>query len=77
MARHAIFSATLQAALLGGVSNVLAQLIGCYRKNTTLEVDWIPVFQFLIFSIVSTPPNFIWYGYSALLYSHAIPSPQL
>ncbi|KAG6136516.1 hypothetical protein E4U12_001170 [Claviceps purpurea] len=63
MAPNPIFSATLQAALLGAISNILAQLIQLYRNQTTLEVDWIPVFQFLIFSIISTPPNFIWQDY--------------
>ncbi|KAG6066759.1 hypothetical protein E4U32_005406 [Claviceps aff. humidiphila group G2b] len=63
MAPNPIFSATLQAALLGAISNILAQLIQSYRNQTTLEVDWIPVFQFLIFSIISTPPNFIWQDY--------------
>ncbi|KAG6045125.1 hypothetical protein E4U39_002717 [Claviceps sp. Clav50 group G5] len=63
MAPNPIFSATLQAALLGAISNILAQLIQSYRNQTALEVDWIPVFQFLIFSIISTPPNFIWQDY--------------
>ncbi|KHN94265.1 Mpv17/PMP22 [Metarhizium album ARSEF 1941] len=29
-------------------------------SQTATEVDWIPVFQFLMFSVVSTPPNFLW-----------------
>lgn len=33
MARNPIFSATLQAALLGATSNILAQLIEAYRKQ--------------------------------------------
>ncbi|PHH89372.1 hypothetical protein CDD83_6194 [Cordyceps sp. RAO-2017] len=57
---RAILAATLQAALLGCLSNVLAQLITASRNKTELAVDWIPVFQFLLFSIVSTPPNFLW-----------------
>ncbi|OAQ67035.1 hypothetical protein VFPPC_16105 [Pochonia chlamydosporia 170] len=60
MARHPIFSATLQAALLGATSNILAQLIDAYKTNKPFEVNWIPVFQFLMFSIISTPPNFLW-----------------
>lgn len=23
-------------------------------------IDWVPVFQFILFTIVSTPPNFLW-----------------
>ncbi|OAA46976.1 Mpv17/PMP22 [Metarhizium rileyi] len=60
MSRSPIFSATLQAALLSAISNILAQLIEAYRNKTSAEIDWIPVFQFLMFSIISTPPNFLW-----------------
>ncbi|GJN67568.1 hypothetical protein PLICBS_001595 [Purpureocillium lilacinum] len=60
MARHPIFNATLQAALLGAVSNVLAQLITANRNKTEMAIDWIPVFQFLLYSVVNTPPNFLW-----------------
>ncbi|KAG5943102.1 hypothetical protein E4U60_006923 [Claviceps pazoutovae] len=73
MAPNPIFSATLQAALLGAISNILAQLIQSYRNQTTLEVDWIPVFQFLIFSIISTPPNFIWQDYLESTFPARIP----
>ncbi|KAI9163264.1 hypothetical protein HJFPF1_04866 [Paramyrothecium foliicola] len=24
------------------------------------EIDWIPVFQFLLFAVLNTPPNFLW-----------------
>jgi len=30
--------------------------------QTEMAIDWIPVFQFLLYSVVNTPPNFLWYG---------------
>jgi hypothetical protein len=30
------------------------------RHQKPLALDWIPVFQFIIFAIVSVPPNFLW-----------------
>ncbi len=43
MARHPIFNATLQAALLGAISNVLAQLITANRnKVRTSKVNALP-----------------------------------
>ncbi|KEY68768.1 hypothetical protein S7711_00638 [Stachybotrys chartarum IBT 7711] len=55
-----IAAATLQAALLGAISNILAQAITAYRKDLPLEVDWIPVFQFTLFNLINTPPNVLW-----------------
>jgi hypothetical protein len=55
-----IVAATLQSAFLGAISNVLAQFIAATRHNRNLSIDWIPVFQFLLYAIVNTPPNFLW-----------------
>ncbi|KAG5927030.1 hypothetical protein E4U42_002679 [Claviceps africana] len=76
MARSAIVSATLQAALLGATSNILAQLMACHGRQTTLQVNWIPVFQFLFFSIISTPPNFIWQQYLESAFPARAPAPS-
>ena len=73
-----IVASTLQSALLGALSSVLAQSITAYRaevsrnNNSPLQsqanitqkpiaIDWIPVLQFVLFTIVSTPPNVLWY----------------
>ncbi|KAM5346572.1 hypothetical protein ACJ41O_009577 [Fusarium nematophilum] len=53
-------SATIQSAALGGIANVLAQLITAYRTGAEVTIDWIPVFQFLLFNLIATPPNFMW-----------------
>ncbi|KYK61033.1 uncharacterized protein DCS_02173 [Drechmeria coniospora] len=61
MAPRPIVAATLQAAMLGAISNVLAQFITASRTKTEFSIDWIPVLQFLLFSTVNTPPNFLWF----------------
>ncbi|KAM4065179.1 peroxisomal protein [Hirsutella rhossiliensis] len=79
MTSRALLDATLQQALLGAASNVLAQLITASKNKTELSVDWIPVFQFLLFSIISTPPNFLWQVYLESTYpAHppAAPAPH-
>ncbi|RCI08721.1 hypothetical protein L249_4764 [Ophiocordyceps polyrhachis-furcata BCC 54312] len=58
MTPRPLVTATVQAALLGALSNVLAQLLTA--DESTESIDWIPVLQFLLFNIVSTPPNFLW-----------------
>ncbi|KAI8722056.1 hypothetical protein NCS52_00348600 [Fusarium sp. LHS14.1] len=52
--------AALQNATLGAFANVLAQLITAYRTESDVTIDWIPVFQFLLFNLICTPPNFMW-----------------
>ncbi|KAF4124781.1 Mpv17 / PMP22 family [Geosmithia morbida] len=55
-----IVETTLQAALLSVVSNVAAQYIQSNRQGAGLEIDWVPVFQFVLFAMFSTPPNYLW-----------------
>ncbi|KAM0439794.1 hypothetical protein ACHAPT_000891 [Fusarium lateritium] len=53
-------TAALQNATLGAFANVVAQLITAYRTESEVVIDWVPVFQFLLFNLISTPPNFMW-----------------
>ncbi|KAK2608458.1 hypothetical protein QQS21_003028 [Conoideocrella luteorostrata] len=76
MARNPIFSATLQAAGLGAMSNIIAQLIEAYRKQTAMEIDWIPVFKFLMFGVISTPPNFMWQDFLESTFPARSPQPH-
>ncbi|KAG8671662.1 hypothetical protein FPOAC2_05012 [Fusarium poae] len=55
-----VIMATIQSAALGGIANVLAQVITAYRAGTDVVIDWVPVFQFLLFNVICTPPNFYW-----------------
>ncbi|UKZ55358.1 hypothetical protein TrVGV298_009180 [Trichoderma virens] len=59
MAPSPIIQATLQSSLLAALSNILAQAITAYRNNEAVTIDWVPVFQYVIFTVVSTPPNFL------------------
>ncbi|KAM0561213.1 hypothetical protein ACHAPJ_003718 [Fusarium lateritium] len=55
-----VVMATIQSAALGGIANILAQVITAYRAGTAITIDWVPVFQFLLFNVIATPPNFLW-----------------
>lgn len=55
-----IVTATLQSSLLAAISNLLAQALTAYRTDDKLVIDWIPVFQFVLYAMLSTPPNFLW-----------------
>ena len=61
--------ATIQAAILNVTSSVLAQVFKSYGKSgpgavtastlNPLGLDIVPIIQFLIFCLLSTPPNFL------------------
>ncbi|KAH6854907.1 hypothetical protein B0I37DRAFT_422784 [Chaetomium sp. MPI-CAGE-AT-0009] len=55
-----IVTATIQGAVISAISNILAQAITAHQNNTPLIIDYIPVFQYTLFAILSTPPNFLW-----------------
>ena len=61
--------ATLQAAVLSATSSVIAQLLTSYRDSTFLSssstlnplgLDFKLVIQFFLFTLLNTPPNFLW-----------------
>ncbi|KAH7037433.1 uncharacterized protein B0I36DRAFT_314051 [Microdochium trichocladiopsis] len=52
--------ASRMAAVLAVISNLLAQSIKAYQRGTPLVIDWVPVFQFVVWALVNTPPNFLW-----------------
>lgn len=60
MAPPPIVMATIQSSVLTATSNLLAQAITSYQNETPLIVDWVPVFQFILYAAISTPPNFLW-----------------
>lgn len=59
----ALISQTAQGAALSVISNVLAQVISSYRKNTPFALDISQIIKFVIFSIISNPPNIVWQGF--------------
>ncbi|KAK3693607.1 hypothetical protein B0T22DRAFT_505509 [Podospora appendiculata] len=63
MALSPIVVASLQAAVISAISNILAQGLAARKSSigkAPLEIDWVPVFQFVLFAFISTPPNFLW-----------------
>lgn len=51
---------TLQAAALGGFSNFLAQVLDSYRESKPFNLALTPLLHFIIFQLLSTPPNVLW-----------------
>ncbi|KIW21134.1 hypothetical protein PV08_01714 [Exophiala spinifera] len=55
-----IVSVTVQGALLAAASNAIAQGFTIYRERSLSAFDPSPFFQFVVFSILNTPPNYMW-----------------
>lgn len=72
-----IVNATFQSAVLAATSNLLAQALTAYRHETPLVIDWVPVFQFVLYAVISTPPNFLWQDFleSSFPAYHVSPTP--
>ncbi|KAI1473647.1 hypothetical protein F4774DRAFT_30815 [Daldinia eschscholtzii] len=60
MAFSPIITATIQSAILAAISNLLAQGLTAYQNEVPLIIDWVPVFQFILYSLLNVPPNFLW-----------------
>ncbi|RDW92492.1 hypothetical protein BP5796_01886 [Coleophoma crateriformis] len=58
-----IFSTTLQACVLSAASNLIAQGITAYQNDAPYSVDWTPVVQFVLYTILNSPPNFLWQSF--------------
>lgn len=58
-----VIISTLQAASLAGLSNLLAQIIQAYRSDKPLTFDYTTLLQFVVFSLLATPPNILWQEY--------------
>ncbi|KAI9693364.1 MAG: hypothetical protein M1822_005360 [Bathelium mastoideum] len=55
-----IVNATLQAIAFSATSNFIAQALTAYQEHEPLTLDPRALTQFVLFSILSTPPNFLW-----------------
>ncbi|KAL9092831.1 MAG: hypothetical protein Q9165_004249 [Trypethelium subeluteriae] len=55
-----IVNATLQAVVFSATSNIIAQALTAYQKDKPFALDTVALTQFVLFSILSTPPNFLW-----------------
>jgi protein Mpv17 len=58
-----MINSTLQAALLASLSNLMAQVIQAYRGGRPLSLEYGALVQFVVFSLISTPPNILWQEY--------------
>ncbi|PMD35391.1 hypothetical protein L207DRAFT_546829 [Hyaloscypha variabilis F] len=65
---YPIITSTIQACMLSATSNIIAQFITVYKQRSNevfilnLEpiFDFKPIFQFVLYTIISTPPNMMW-----------------
>ncbi|KAB2578589.1 Mpv17/PMP22 [Lasiodiplodia theobromae] len=53
-------NATLQAATLSSISNILAQVIDAYRGGRPLAFNPIEFLRFVILTLITAPPNYVW-----------------
>ncbi|OAT02085.1 uncharacterized protein BDCG_06733 [Blastomyces dermatitidis ER-3] len=63
MSLPAIFKTTVQAAVLNGSSNVIAQAITAYRHGATFALDYIELIRFIICTLITTPFMVLWQDY--------------
>ncbi|KAF2136568.1 uncharacterized protein K452DRAFT_211701, partial [Aplosporella prunicola CBS 121167] len=54
---------TLMASVLSATSNIIAQLVTAQREGAPYTLDFSPIFKFVLFTALSTPPNIVWQEY--------------
>ncbi|KAI1187072.1 hypothetical protein F5B17DRAFT_401161 [Nemania serpens] len=52
--------ATLAATALSSLSNVLAQILECYRDEQPFAFDTALFLRFVIVALLTAPPNYMW-----------------
>ncbi|KAF2217329.1 hypothetical protein CERZMDRAFT_32175 [Cercospora zeae-maydis SCOH1-5] len=52
-----LLSPTLEATILSGASGLLAQSFTAYKQQH-FSLDFTQIFQFIVFSAITTPPNY-------------------
>ncbi|KAI7117867.1 hypothetical protein KC352_g33704, partial [Hortaea werneckii] len=60
MALSPVLRATVQAGILSALSNIIGQLITCYKSHVPYTINPTELFQFTLFSVLACPPNFLW-----------------
>ncbi|KIV86529.1 hypothetical protein PV11_02136 [Exophiala sideris] len=55
-----LLGVTIQGAVLSAASNTLAQGFRVYREGDLSAIDPVAFIQFILFAIISTPPNYKW-----------------
>jgi hypothetical protein len=55
-----MLKATLAAAALSSVSNILAQILEAYRDSKPFAFDAMHFTRFVILALITSPPNYMW-----------------
>ncbi|KEF63439.1 uncharacterized protein A1O9_01417 [Exophiala aquamarina CBS 119918] len=55
-----LLTVVMQAGVLSGLSNILAQGLTAYRSNAYSSFDYVGFTQMVILAILQTPPNYKW-----------------
>lgn len=63
MSSPLVLKATVQAILIGAVSNVVGQAISAQQGNKPFSFDVQTFIFFLVWTLVSCPPNILWQIY--------------
>jgi len=73
-----IISTTLQSCILAGTSCLIGQAITASKSDGPLSLDFTQLVQFLLFTALNSPPNFLWQTYleSTFPSTHLVPSNQ-
>lgn len=58
-----IVAATLQAAGLSTISNILAQFIEARQQSRPVSLDIVQLLRFVSLTLMTAPPNYHWQGY--------------
>ncbi|PHH52369.1 hypothetical protein CFIMG_003777RA, partial [Ceratocystis fimbriata CBS 114723] len=82
MALPVIFKVTLQATIINVCSNLIAQGLTAFQAGLvinfyTATINWVSVFQFAVFAVLNTPPNFLWQTWLEEMFpsNHPLPTP--
>ncbi|KAK4673771.1 hypothetical protein QC763_114840 [Podospora pseudopauciseta] len=67
--------ALIQAAVIGSLSNIIAQVIAAQRDNKLITINLLSLFQYVLFGLVNTPPNILWQEYLESTFPSYHPSP--
>ncbi|KAK0737523.1 hypothetical protein B0T21DRAFT_331664 [Apiosordaria backusii] len=67
--------ALIQAAVIGTISNIIAQVIAAQRDNKPLHLNLLSLFQYVLFGLVNTPPNLLWQEFLESTFPAYHPSP--
>ncbi|KAF2272888.1 integral membrane protein-like protein [Westerdykella ornata] len=69
-----LVSPTVQSTALSIFSNLLAQIISSYKNDTPISFNLAAVFNFAVYTIISTPPNILWQSFLEDVFPTNVPA---